>query len=747
LSATDQNSGGGIAGYGVKVNGSYGTATVTGQTFDYVPDGNFTGSDVVIVEVNNTSGISTTLPINITVNSINDLPVIRTPFDLNHSENQQNIVTLSAVDDSGVVSWSWADGTAEDPDLQLTSDGELKFRISSGPDFDSPDQNKTFLREIRVTDADGNFTEGNFTINVINMNDNPPLSPYLLANASSTFSLVENSKSIIDLNATDKDNLLEPGFNNITYAITSGPDSSRITVTSTGHLALTPAADFEYADSADFDNIYQANLTLSDGNYSRDYPIVVTITDADENAPTITSDGGGADANFSSPENRLIVTQIHATDVETNVFTFSIWGGGDRALFDINSSTGQLFFKTGPNYEHPSDDDTNNLYEVWVRVSDGYSIDEQKLNIRVTDVDELPSVSPATLSTNEDIPIIVTFTVSDPEGQIADSSLLTPPVNGSLTWATYPLATTSDVKFTYTPKPHYSGTDSIVLRLTDGTVQGDFTVHIDINATNDPPTATPDVYVYDDPTGTSFYLNVMDNDSNAPDANGTEKLLIDTWTKPQYGSFINRVGVALPDYKPSPTFLGIDTFEYTLSDGTELESTGKVTVIIKRASNFPSWRFSESIGYYNLTTTNWVYHTDLDWLYLAVPDGLKATTWVWSDSVGWFWTGEKYAPNIYLNDLSGWFAFTVRDAAGGKPKQYMTWPIYDQTTKKWMTEAALKIVRVNTVLAQFQSLDKVISFVLDSSLFTPAEKNAIKTELLFTGRSKTMESMGFTLGL
>lgn len=750
LSATDQNLGGGIAGFGINVNGSHGTATVTGQTFDYVPDGNFTGNDVVVVEVNNTSGLTTTLPIYITVNSINDLPVIKTPSVLNHPENQQVIATLSADDDSGKpVSWSWADKTVEDEYLQLnTLTGELKFRVSSGPDFDDPDQNKTYVRGIRATDDDGNFTEGNFTINVINLNDNPPLSRYLLANASSIFTLVENSNIIIDLNASDKDNLLEPGFSNIFYSITGGADSSRITVNNNGRLFLLPFADFEYPDSADYDHIYQAILTLSDGadGYSREYPIVVTITDADENAPSIISDGGGPDANFSSPENELSVTQIQATDVETNVFTFSIWGGGDRDLFDINASTGRLFFKTGPNYEKPSDADTNNLYEVWVRVSDGYSIDEQLINIRVTDVDELPSVSPSSFFTTEDEPIIVTFTVSDPEGKISDSSLLTPPVNGILSWASYPLTTSSDIKFTYTPKAHYSGPDSLVLRITDGTIQDDFTVNIEVNATNDPPTATPDVYVYDDPSGAPFNLNVMDNDSNAPDANGTEQLLVDTWTNPQFGSFVNRVGVAFPDYQPSPMFIGVDTFEYILSDGTELESTGKVTVIVKRASGLLSWRFSDKIGYYNLTTTNWVYHTDLGWLYLEKKGGLETTTWVWGDDVGWFWTGEEYAPSVYLHDLSGWFAFTVKDSDGLNPKKYMTWPIYDQTKKTWLTEADLKIVRVNTVLSQFNSLDKVISFVLDSALFTPEEKNAIKTELLFSGHSKTLESMGFTLG-
>ena len=64
-------------------------------------------------------------------------------------------------------------------------------------------ETKTLVREIRVTDLDGNYTDANFTINVVNLNDNPPLSPHLLANASSTFNLQENSNFIVDLNASD----------------------------------------------------------------------------------------------------------------------------------------------------------------------------------------------------------------------------------------------------------------------------------------------------------------------------------------------------------------------------------------------------------------------------------------------------------------------------------------------------------------------------------------------------------------
>ena len=177
-------------------------------------------------------------------------------------------------------------------------------------------------------------------------------------------------------------------------------------------------------------------------------------------------------------------------------------------LFDINGTSGHLSFKSGADFENPTDSGVNNLYEVWVRVSDGYSTDDQKLNLRIIDVDEIPTVSPAKFSTTEDTPIIVTFTVSDPEGQISDASLLTPTSNGYFSWSAYPLTSESDIKFTYTPNPNYHGADFMVLRVSDGTVQGDVTIPIEINATADPPTANPDVFVYDDPTVDSILLDV-----------------------------------------------------------------------------------------------------------------------------------------------------------------------------------------------------------------------------------------------
>ena len=603
---------------------------------------------------------------------------------------------------------------------------------------------------------DGNYTDGNLTITLVNANDNEPHSPYLSKNASSSFTLVENNSTVVDLNVTDLDNSIVSNFNVVTYTISGGPDRTRFSVTGSGRLSLLPAPDFESPASADLDNIYLVDLTLSDGGYTRTYPIVVTVTDADENAPVITSDGGGATAIVSVPENSKVATRVQASDVEAHAFTFSITGGADQSLFEINATSGDLNFVSPPDYEKPlgsygsgfdaqGNISYTNTYEVYVRVTDSYSFAQQQLQINVTDVDEPPTVSPSSLSTLEDTPIIVTFTVSDPEGQITDAALLTPPVNGELSWSTYPLTNLSDVKFFYTPAANFYGTDSIVLRVTDGTAQGDVTIPIEVNATNDPPTAGPDVYVYDKTDGSPIVLNVQSNDSNAPDANGTELLTIDTWTQPKAGSLISRVGGALPDYYPSPGFIGIDTFEYILSDGSNLDATGSVKIVIQRASGLPNWRFSENFGYYQLHSNNWIYHTDLGWLYVSNFNDLATATWVWHEDVGWFWTGDKYAPNVFVNDLTGWFAFSVQQPVGDGLKTYLTWPIYDQVQKKWYSKDEFQVLRINTVISKLTNTVDIIKFVEESDLFTDKEKYEIRGELIFSGKSSILTSKGFTL--
>jgi len=88
-------------------------------------------------------------------------------------------------------------------------------------------------------------------------------------------------------------------------------------------------------------------------------------------------------------ENTTFVIDLDASDEDGDTLTYSIEGGADAALFEIDAETGELTFKSAPDYETPADKNGDNTYEVKVKVSDGNGGEETKLlKVCVDDVDE-----------------------------------------------------------------------------------------------------------------------------------------------------------------------------------------------------------------------------------------------------------------------------------------------------------------------------------------------------------------------
>ncbi|PAY19121.1 hypothetical protein CKO51_12185, partial [Rhodopirellula sp. SM50] len=118
-------------------------------------------------------------------------------------------------------------------------------------------------------------------------------------------------------------------------------------------------------------------------------------------APTITSNGAGATASINAAENGTAVTTVTAVDgdVPAQTLTYSIIGGLDSAKFAIDSSSGVLTFVSAPDFESPTDNGGNNVYDVTVQVSDGIDTDTQAIAVTVTDVNESPTVATNTGTT------------------------------------------------------------------------------------------------------------------------------------------------------------------------------------------------------------------------------------------------------------------------------------------------------------------------------------------------------------
>ena len=121
-------------------------------------------------------------------------------------------------------------------------------------------------------------------------------------------------------------------------------------------------------------------------------------------------------AKFSVSENLTFVGLVTATDVDAgSTLSYSISGGVDAALFQIDPGTGALSFKAAPNFEAPADVGTNNVYDVIVQVSDGALTDTQAVAVTVTDMDEIApvvaSLSPADTATGVAVAsnVVLTF--------------------------------------------------------------------------------------------------------------------------------------------------------------------------------------------------------------------------------------------------------------------------------------------------------------------------------------------------
>ena len=113
---------------------------------------------------------------------------------------------------------------------------------------------------------------------------------------------------------------------------------------------------------------------------------VLNVAEFTDNAPVITSDD-----LIEVDENQVNVITVTATDDDADdTQAFSITGGDDQELFVIDATTGVLTFVTAPNYENPTDANTDNDYIVEVTVTDnGGLTDMQFLTVTVLDVYEV----------------------------------------------------------------------------------------------------------------------------------------------------------------------------------------------------------------------------------------------------------------------------------------------------------------------------------------------------------------------
>ncbi len=130
--------------------------------------------------------------------------------------------------------------------------------------------------------------------------------------------------------------------------------------------------------------MHNVTLDLDDGNGgTASQSFVIEVTDAIP--PVFTS------ATTASVGENTTGTVYTATATDLTAITYSLATGNDNSRFNIDSSTGEVGFNTPPDFENPSDGNSDNAYVIEIIASDGTNQSTLMVTIIVTDkVDETP---------------------------------------------------------------------------------------------------------------------------------------------------------------------------------------------------------------------------------------------------------------------------------------------------------------------------------------------------------------------
>ena len=300
----------------------------------------------------------------------------------------------------------------------------------------------------------------------------------------------------------------DPEGDTVTWSL-EGTDAGDFAITTTGAVTFKDQPNHEAKEA------YAITVKAADPEgLSGTRDVAITVEDFDE--PPVIS----GDKTITVEENHSGTLDTYmATDPEgATTITWST-GGTDGDDFTI-SATGDLSFKSSPDFEDPLDSSLPyNEYRVTVRASDGAETGTYEVTVTVTDDDEPPVVegpasvmdfpenSPATM-------VVASYTATDPEG------------SAGLIWSTlsgtdavkFVLDSDGDLRFKTSPNFELQSKYEVTVNASDGgTELGSLDVTVTLEDVNEPPTIMGPITVdfTENGAGTVATYSAMDPDAGA----------------------------------------------------------------------------------------------------------------------------------------------------------------------------------------------------------------------------------------
>jgi|GEM_PF-2242626 len=417
--------------YGTSTSPSHGTlSAISGNHVTYTPAANYFGADFFDFKTSDGTVQSAAMTVSITVNSVNDAPVVNavtlTPILPKTNDTLTANVSASDVEgDTLTYAYQWK---KNDVDISGATGSSLDLSAAGNGD-------KGDIISVAVTASDPHggvsspFTSSGVTI----VNTSPTAS-------NQSISLDEDTSAVITLAATDADT-----GDSLTYEIVNNPNPAMgsLSAVSGNHVTYTPVANAHGVDSF----TYRA----SDGtNVSSEATVNLTINSVDD--PVVLAHIGNKEVN----ELETLAFTASASDVDagSGTIVYSLISAPTGAA--INSETGK-FSWTPTEAQGPGD------YTFTVRAAFSAVSDEESITVTVHEVNQDPIAHASDVLglANASTTVIVSGEDADVPAQTLTFFVVDTPSHGVL-------GEFSGTDVIYAPISGYSGYDTFTYRAFDG---------------------------------------------------------------------------------------------------------------------------------------------------------------------------------------------------------------------------------------------------------------------------------------
>ncbi|MDG0965145.1 MAG: tandem-95 repeat protein [Opitutales bacterium] len=654
----------------IQIHESNGTVVLGGVP----PFGTAGSSRIVKIQVIDSTALTSTYVSELKINVIPHDIIQKASIGpiLVNEDNNETMIELSDffIDDSGEIR-SALMFDANSSDIALVQVNQVGSKL-----FIHPQPNLIGDCLIHLTINSGNrFLSSSFQVSVLPIDDPPHISQIL-----PSFSVSEDSV-ILPINLHNYFDDIDSNSSLFNFSVTSSDEDILSAEIINQSLHLFPSHDQSgttsisiMVNSSGLEILTDFNITILPVNDPPEIIADAVIT------RTISED--------LSPINWSPLT-INAIDIDSDKLTWRVVvkpeNGNYSFLSGVTGNKVEIDYQVYSNYFGTD--------SMIVEVSDGELFDRAELKIHIESVDDIPFMKKQIPTLNlleDDNPYEISLGeyFSD-----IDSNENSMKYSIKSTYPNLVLGEIRENRLVVFPQSNQSGNAVLWLDINSSGKSFSTFINVQITPVDDPPYLVQSIPSQIVTAGQHRLISLLpffnDNDDKqlsftySVGSSNTELVDVSIFDSVlSIGTFADKLGIVDISVEAKLNeFVVSEQFSVEILSPTNSSYSEENIILFVENSlttKYKEWK-SNWFGYFTASKTNWIYHTDFEWI-MPRPSSDLSQLWFWSDSNGWLWTSSdnwqnKEGGHLYSYEDSNWLF--LKKVSENKPM------VYDYDTKIW----------------------------------------------------------------